>query len=241
MTTPPERSGKRCRTDSLRLSIIVPVLNEEAGIVAFLNALSPHLRPGDEIVVADGGSDDKTVSLAQPLAHRIVSAPQGRAKQMNAGAEKAQGDVFVFLHADTQLSPEGLNAADLAVRRGAVWGRFDISLSGTHPAFRVIEKFISWRSRLSGIATGDQAIFIERTAFRKIEGFPDIALMEDVEFSKRLKRLHPPACLQTKVVTSSRRWETHGIVRTVVKMWFLRAAYTLGFSPEKLVDYYRHG
>ena len=117
------------------------MLNEEAGIVAFLNALSPHLRPGDEIVVADGGSDDKTVSLAQPLAHRIVSAPQGRAKQMNAGAEKAQGDVFVFLHADTQLSPEGLNAADLAVRRGAVWGRFDISLSGTQPRLlRLVEK-----------------------------------------------------------------------------------------------------
>ena len=232
---------KRDKTNSLRLSIIVPVLNEEAGIDAFLRALSFHLRQGDEIVVVDGGSRDKTVSLAKPLAHQVISAPRGRAKQMNAGAEKAQGDVFFFLHADTQLPSKGLNSADLAIRAGAVWGRFDVSLSGSHPAFRIIEKLISWRSRLSGIATGDQAIFIERTVFTEIRGFPDIVLMEDIALSKRLKRLQPPACLQAKVVTSSRRWETNGIVRTVVKMWFLRAAYTLGFSPEKLATYYRHG
>lgn len=222
----------------MKLSVIVPVLDEAGGIVAALAALAPLRARGAEVVVADGGSRDTTVALAAPLADAIVTAPRGRGSQMNAGAAVATGDVLVFLHADTRLPAD----ADTLIRdgldrTGRVWGRFDVRIAGTHPLLRVIAAMMNLRSRLTGIATGDQAIFVTRAAFGA--GFPDIALMEDIAISRRLKRIGPPLCIAAgPVVTSGRRWERHGVIRTIVLMWSLRLAYWLGASPDWLARRY---
>jgi rSAM/selenodomain-associated transferase 2 len=221
----------------VKLSVIVPVLDEAGGIVAALVALAPLRARGAEVVVADGGSRDTTVALAAPLADAIVTAPRGRGSQMNAGAAVATGDVLVFLHADTRLPAD----ADTLIRdglgrTGRVWGRFDVRIAGTHPLLRVIGAMMNLRSRLTGIATGDQAIFVTRAAFGA--GFPDIALMEDIAISRRLKHVGPPLCIAGPVVTSGRRWERQGVVRTIVLMWSLRLAYWLGASPDWLARRY---
>ena len=221
----------------MKLSVIVPVLDEAGGIVAALVALAPLRARGAEVVVVDGGSRDTTVALAAPLADAIVTAPRGRGSQMNAGAAVATSDVLVFLHADTRL-PADADALirDGLDRTGRVWGRFDVRIAGTHPLLRVIGAMMTLRSRLTGIATGDQAIFVTRAAFGA--GFPDIALMEDIAISRRLKRVGPPLCIAGPVVTSGRRWERHGVVRTIVLMWSLRLAYWLGASPDWLARRY---
>ena len=221
----------------MKLSVIVPVLDEAGGIVAALAALAPLRARGAEVVVADGGSRDTTVALAAPLADAIVTAPRGRGSQMNAGAAVATGDVLVFLHADTRLPADADTLIrDGLERTGRVWGRFDVRIAGTHPLLRVIAAMMNLRSRLTGIATGDQAIFVARAAFGA--GFPDIALMEDIAISRRLKRVGPPLCIAGPVVTSGRRWERHGVVRTIVLMWSLRLAYWLGASPDWLARRY---
>jgi rSAM/selenodomain-associated transferase 2 len=221
------------------LSIIVPALNEEAGIAAALHELSELRARGAEVIVVDGGSRDRTVALARPLCDRLIAAPRGRAAQMNAGAGLARGEVLLFLHADTRLPAD----ADRLVRDGLAahgrpWGRFDIRIEGRHPLFPVIAAMMNLRSRLTGIATGDQAMFVERTAFAAIGGFPDIALMEDIVLSRRLKRLGRPLCLQARALTSGRRWEKHGVVRTILIMWRLRLAFFLGAAPAKLAASY---
>ena len=226
------------------LSIIVPVLNEEAGIAAALQDLSELRTRGAEVIVVDGGSRDRTVALARPLCDRLIAAPRGRAAQMNAGAGLARGEVLLFLHADTRLPAD----ADRLVRDGLaargrasssrIWGRFDIRIEGRHPLFPVIAAMMNLRSRLTGIATGDQAMFVERTAFAAIGGFPDIALMEDIVLSRRLKRLGRPLCLRARALTSGRRWEKHGVVRTILIMWRLRLAFFLGAAPAKLAASY---
>lgn len=224
----------------IRISVIVPALDEEGQIVETLRALGPLRARGHEVIVADGGSADRTAALAAPLADRVVAAPRGRARQQNAGAAAATGDVLVFLHADTRLPEDGdaLVAAALT-SPGAVWGRFDVRLTGRAPMLRVVERLISLRSRLSGIATGDQAIFVRRAAFDAVGGFPDQPLMEDVALSRALKRIARPACLRATVLTSSRRWETRGIWRTILLMWRLRTAYALGADPAELARRYR--
>ena len=186
------------------------------------------------MIVADGGSEDGTRGLAAPLADRVILAPRGRAAQMNAGAAAATGGAFVFLHADTRL-PAG--ADDLIFRslEKYSWGRFDVRIDAVHPLLRVVAFAMNLRSRLTGIATGDQAIFVRREAFR---GFPEIALMEDVAFSKAMKRRSRPACLREVAVTSGRRWERNGVLRTVLLMWRLRLAYFLGASPDELARRY---
>ena len=217
-----------------RLSIVVPALNEAPVIEAALAALAPLRARGHEVVLADGGSEDATRELAKPLADRIVVAPRGRARQMNAGAAEANGDALLFLHADTRLPA---NADELIFHslQESMWGRFDVAIEGRSPLLPAIAFLMNLRSRLTGIATGDQAIFVRRGMFG---GFPEIALMEDVAFSKAMKRGAPPACLRAKVVTSGRRWDQQGALRTMLLMWRLRLAYFLGAAPDDLARRY---
>ncbi len=219
-----------------RLTLVVPALNEAAGIEACLAALAPLRARGHEVIVVDGGSADATARLAAPLADQVLGAPRGRAAQMNAGAAAASGDALVFLHADTRLPPEA-DRLVLDALATHVWGRFDVAIDSDDPRLAVIAFFINRRSRLSGIATGDQAIFVRRDAFA---GFPPIGLMEDVAFSRSMKRVGPPACLAARVLTSARRWERHGIARTVLLMWRLRYEYWRGADPDELARRYSH-
>jgi rSAM/selenodomain-associated transferase 2 len=215
----------------LKLSVVVPVLDEAAGIRAALEALAPLRSRGHEVIVVDGGSSDRTVEIAEGLCDRVLRAQRGRAAQMNAGARVATGDVLVFLHADTRLPP----GADQLIPNSSTWGRFDVEIEGRHPLLTLVACAMNLRSRLTGIATGDQAIFVRRDAF---PGFPEIALMEDVALSKVLKRRGAPACLRQRVVTSGRRWESRGVLRTILLMWRLRLFYFLGVSPERLARRY---
>jgi rSAM/selenodomain-associated transferase 2 len=219
-----------------RLSVVVVALNEAAGIARCLEALAPLRARGHEVIVVDGGSSDGTPQLAAPLADRVLAAPRGRAAQMNAGAAAARGEALLFLHADTLL-PAGADAAVLAALAHRAWGRFDVRLDSPRAALAVVSFFMNWRSRLTGIATGDQAIFVRRADF---PGFADIALMEDVAFSRAMKRGSPPACLRLRVSTSARRWERDGMLRTVLLMWRLRLAYWRGADPRELARRYSH-
>jgi rSAM/selenodomain-associated transferase 2 len=221
------------------LSIIVPVLNEAPGIEATLGALAPYRQRGAEVIVVDGGSDDGTPAKAQPHASAVLAAARGRARQMNAGAAQAHGNVLLFLHADTQLPPEADRLILASLNSGACWGRFDVRITGTAPMLRVVAALMNARSRWSGVATGDQAMFVRRDMFERTGGFPDQPLMEDVELSKRLRRLARPACLRAKVATSGRRWETRGVWRTIFLMWRLRWRYWRGESAHHLAEAYR--
>jgi len=226
------------------LSIIIPVLNESAALKANLPLLQHWRREGHEVIVVDGGSSDDSMTTCTGLVDHLMTTAAGRARQMNSGARIARGEVLMFLHIDTLLptmSPQFL-LQPLTAGSGYTWGRFDVRLSGNHPAFRVIETMMNLRSRLTGIATGDQAMFVSRDIFEKVGGFADIPLMEDVRLSKDLcVQTGRPLCLRERVSSSSRRWEKHGIVRTVVLMWWLRLAYVMGVDPERLHRrYYQH-
>jgi rSAM/selenodomain-associated transferase 2 len=221
----------------LRLTVVVPALNEAAIIVAALQALKPLRARGAEVIVADGGSRDGTAALAAPLADRVITVPRGRGAPMNEGAALGRGDALLFLHADTALPVDADRLIDTALARRA-WGRFDLRIAGSHPLFAVIARMINWRSRLTGIATGDQAIFVTREAFEAVGGFPDLPLMEDIAISRRLKRLCRPFCLATPVVTSGRRWERNGVLSTILLMWRLRLSYYLGVEPALLAELY---
>ena len=221
------------------LSIIIPCLNEADGIAHTLSALAPLRARGVEVIVADGGSRDGTVERAAPHVDAVISAPRGRAVQMNAGAARARGEILLFLHADTLLpdSADSLIAEGLKrTRRG--WGRFDVIIAGRHPLLRVVERLMNLRSRLTGIATGDQAIFVTRSMFTAAGGYPEIALMEDIALSKRLKVYGPPLCLRHRLTTSGRRWEKRGVLSTILRMWRLRLGYWLGIDPAKLAVRY---
>ena len=192
--------------------------------------------------MVDGGIRDATVQRARLRADRVVSAPRGRALQMNAGAEKASGDVLLFLHADTRLPDEADHLVlDGLARSGLAWGRFNVRIEGRSPLLAFVAWLMNIRSHLTGIATGDQAMFVKREVFRAEGGFPPIALMEDVALSKRLKRVSRPLCLRQKVVTSGRRWEQNGVLHTVLLMWRLRLAYFFGADPATLAKRYGHG
>lgn len=221
----------------MRLSIILPTLNEAEGIAAALAPLQALRRAGHEVIVADGGSADGTPSLATPLADRMIAAPRGRARQMNAGAAVAGGDAILFLHADTRL-PEGAAERVAGALADHAWGRFDVTIEGRPALLAVVAAMMNLRSRLTGIATGDQALFVTRAAFNAVGGYPDQPLMEDIELSKRLKRLGPPACLRERATTSGRRWERHGVWRTILLMWRLRFDYWRGVPAERLARRY---
>jgi len=223
----------------LKISIIVPVLNEAEGIAAMLAALAPLRNRGNELIVVDGGSSDDSAALSRRAADRVVSAPRGRASQMNAGAALARGEILLFLHADTRL-PENANARILQglAASGRAWGRFDVRIEGENRLLPVIAFFMNLRSRATGIATGDQAIFVRREAFKRAGGFPPVELMEDIALSRSLKRVSRPLCLADKVVTSGRRWERRGVLRTVFLMWWLRLGFFFGAAPANLARLY---
>ena len=221
------------------LSVIIPVLDEAATIEAALRTLAPLRARGVEIIVIDGGSRDDTAARAAPLADRVVTSARGRAVQMNAGAAVARGDVLLFLHADTRLPPDAdRTVREALARTGRAWGRFDVRIAGQHPLLPLVALLMNMRSRLTGITTGDQAMFVTRDAFKAAGGFPDISLMEDIALSKRLKAYGPPLCLRHRLTTSGRRWEKHGVLSTILRMWRLRLAYWLGADPAKLAVRY---
>lgn len=222
-----------------QLSIIIPTFNEAEGIVATLQALGELRRRGHEVIVVDGGSSDGTATLAAGLADRVLAASAGRAAQMNAGARAAAGGVLLFLHADSRL-PEAADRLVLQglVAGGAAWGRFDVRIASGHPLLRVVEAMMNLRSRLTRICTGDQGIFVRREAFDAVGGYPGQALMEDIAICARLRRLSAPLCLRQRCLTSARRWESQGVLRTVVLMWWLRLRYALGAAPARLARAY---
>ncbi|MFQ5488833.1 MAG: TIGR04283 family arsenosugar biosynthesis glycosyltransferase [Gammaproteobacteria bacterium] len=219
----------------------MPVLNEAATLRSALRALQPLRLAGHEVIIIDGGSSDDSAALAADYADRVIHSAPGRARQMNAGAQAANGNILLFLHADTLLPRDALQAISAGLKRsGNCWGRFDVRLAGRPWPLRLVEAMMNLRSRLSGIATGDQAIFVRRSAFEKIGGYPPIDLMEDIAISKDLKRISPPLCLRQQVISSSRRWERNGILSTILLMWRLRLAYFLGADPAQLARRYYH-
>lgn len=223
-----------------KFSIIIPTLNEANNIQACLLALQV-LRAHAEIIVVDGGSGDDTLLLATPYTDKILQSNQGRATQMNHGAKHATGEILLFLHADTELPEHALTLIEQSITPEQPWGRFNIQLRSTSFMFAVIAFMMSWRSRLTGIATGDQALFVTTSAFAAVGGYPNIALMEDIALSHALKKLSSPVCLSAKVISSARRWQQHGIYKTIVLMWSLRLRYYLGADPTFLAELYRRG
>jgi rSAM/selenodomain-associated transferase 2 len=220
------------------LSIVIPVLDEAPQIAVRLADLQGLRAMGVELVVADGGSEDGTVTAIDALADRVIVAPRGRAAQMNAGAAASRGRILLFLHADTRLPDSALADILAALGSGSDWGRFDVRIDGRHVLLRVVEYLMNLRSRFTGIATGDQAIFVRREVFQRIGGYPELPLMEDIALSAALLRQSPPACLRETVLTSGRRWERHGLLRTILLMWWLRAAFFFGADPRRLAQRY---
>lgn len=225
----------------MNLSVIVPMLNEAAGLPSLLQHLRDlEVEGGCEILLVDGGSTDGSADAARRGGFRVVQAPAGRAVQMNAGARQARGDLLLFLHADTRLPRAGIAAVRAAIGTGSrCWGRFDVRIAGRSWLLPVVGELMNRRSRWSGIATGDQSIFVRRAVFEAVGGFPEQPLMEDIELSRRLLPHSRPACLPLRATTSGRRWDANGALRTVLLMWTLRAAYRAGCSSERLAKLYR--
>ena len=223
------------------ISIIIPTFNESHSIKNTLNSLMPLVQEGHELIIVDGGSNDDTVSICKHYTDNVFIAPKGRSSQMNSGAKKASKDTLVFLHADTILPTHaGSLITNALSQSNNKWGHFQVRFNGSRPILRVIEFLMNTRSCITGIVTGDQTIFIRKTLFEKINGYRDIPLMEDIEISKSLKKYSKPICMKTSVLTSSRRWETNGYIKTIVLMWKLRLFYFFGVPADKLVKlYYR--
>jgi len=220
------------------VSVIIPVLNEAASVAAFRGHWQELRARGAELLLVDGGSQDGTVPLLEREGFTVIRSPRGRARQMNRGAAAASGRILIFLHADTRLPEEALEMVRRCLHPSRCWGRFDVEIVGREPMLAVVARCMNLRSRWSGIATGDQAIFLHRQAFERVGGFPDQPLMEDVEISARLRSLAPPVCLKARVATSGRRWQAGGIGRTIVLMWGLRFAYWLGVPAPALARFY---
>ncbi|MDX8396760.1 MAG: TIGR04283 family arsenosugar biosynthesis glycosyltransferase [Mariprofundaceae bacterium] len=225
--------------NSLTIALIIPMLNE----AAYLKQVGSQWKGlgCDELIIVDGGSDDESIAVLAQLNIDCISSELGRSVQMNAGAMHSTADILLFVHADTEFDVSHIQTIkEVMLDERFVGGRFDVRLSGQHWMFRVIEFMINVRSRLTAISTGDQCQFVRRDVFEKMGGFVEQDLMEDVEFSKQLKRHGKVACLRQKVITSSRRWEKKGILKTVWLMWKLRCLYYLGVSPNKLAKIYRN-
>jgi len=220
------------------VSIIIPVLNEETSIKELLQQLQGYRAQGHEVIVVDGGSVDQTVSISSGLSDKIIKSESGRAVQMNSGALQSKNAVLWFLHADTLIPEKAVENIQVALNKSD-WGRFNIKLSGTNSLFRLIEFMMNLRSSFTGVATGDQGIFIKKTLFKSVKGFSNIPLMEDIDLSKKLIKISKPACIKNTLITSSRRWEQKGILSTVLLMWRLRFLYWLGVSANKLAVKYK--
>lgn len=223
----------------MKFSLIIPTLHEEKTIISCLLPLQP-LRDKCEIIIVDAAEQPMVNGPHAHLADQIISSAKGRARQMNTGAHHASGDILLFLHADTYLPEHALQLIEQHLGNKH-WGRFDIQLSGDHFMLKVIAWMMNRRSRLTGIATGDQAIFVTQAAFEKAGRYPDIALMEDIALSKALKKISPPLCLNAKVTSSGRRWQRYGIYKTILLMWSLRLRYLFGAAPELLAELYSRG
>jgi rSAM/selenodomain-associated transferase 2 len=223
----------------MSLSIIIPVLNEAPVIPMLLQQLAPLRQRGAQLIVVDGGSVDGSIQAVGGQADKVVLSERGRALQMNAGAAAASGDVLLFLHADTRLPEDADRLVARALSGAAVWGRFDVRIEGRHPMLRVVATMMNLRSRLTGIATGDQALFMRRASFVQVGGFPPLPLMEDIALSRMLRRCSRPACISEHVITSGRRWEAHGVWRTIALMWWLRLQYFFGVDAAALARHYR--
>lgn len=222
-----------------KISIVIPVLNDAEALSALLPELQPHREQGHEVIIVDGGSADGSMTVARSQSDRVLMTGTGRARQMNLGADNTRHDILLFLHADTRF-PEGGIASILTALADPEkhWGRFDVRLDGRGPAYPLISALMNLRSRLSGVATGDQGIFVRKKAFLAVGGFETIPLMEDVALSKSLRKTARPVCLRDKLVTSARRWQQRGVIRTIVLMWFLRFAYVAGVDTETLARWY---
>jgi rSAM/selenodomain-associated transferase 2 len=233
-------SARRLRCGVMRLSIVMPVLDEAAQVQGTLQALAALRAQGTELIVVDGGSRDDTLARCSGLADHVMRSERGRARQMNAGALRASGEVLLFLHADTLLPADAAAAIERALAGRHHWGRFNVQIDGSSRWFPLIAALMNLRSRWSGIATGDQGIFVRRDLFMELGMYPDQPLMEDIELSKLLLRRHGrPACLRERVRTSGRRWQRRGVWRTVLLMWRLRLLYRLGTPAETLARWYR--
>lgn len=220
-----------------QLSIIIPVLNEAGELAEKLQALQ-GLRDRCQLLLVDGGSDDGSPSVATGLVDQVLHSPPGRGRQMNFGAARADAAILLFLHADTRLPPDATTLLENAMAQGYQWGRFDVRFDSSRAVFELIAFMMNWRSRLTGIATGDQALFVTRQAFAAAGGFPEIALMEDISLSARLKKQGRPCCLRATVTTSARRWQRYGVWKTILLMWRLRLAYFFGADPARLAAHY---
>ena len=227
------------QANTQQLSVIIPALNEAGCIRELCTALQPLRRHGHEVILVDGGSDDQTLALGKPLVDIVLSSARGRALQMQAGAAAANGMILWFLHADIGVpdNPDQLILEALENGRKD-WGRFDVSLSDRHIVLRTVAYLMNLRSCISAIATGDQGIFVRRSLYEQIGGIPALPLMEDIALSRALKKHGRPACIRQRLVTSARRWQKHGITRTILTMWVLRFAYFIGISPLHLAKYY---
>jgi rSAM/selenodomain-associated transferase 2 len=226
---------------SHRLSIVIPALNEADNIQALLRDLAYARERGAELIVVDGGSTDATIALATGHTDQILTSARGRALQLNSGAAAAGGDTLLFLHADCRV-PTDLDLVLSAALGGKTeaWGRFDVRIESRRRILALVATLMNWRSRWSGIATGDQGIFVTRELFTRIGGFPVQPLMEDIAISRRLKRITAPHCLRCRITTSGRRWERRGVARTILLMWRMRLAYFFGADPGELAPRYEH-
>lgn len=223
----------------MKTLIIVPVLNESAALSQQLGEFDVLRAMGAQVLLVDGGSTDLTVKLARDAGFDVLESAPGRARQMNAGARAATSDLLLFLHVDTHLPPGALQQIENHLNSKRGWGRFDVIISGNSSWLKVISFCMNWRSRLTGIATGDQTFFMTREMFERVDGFPEQPLMEDIEMSKRLKRFSPPVCLSDRVVTSGRRWDQKGVWKTILLMWRLRWSYWRGVPASELARLYR--
>lgn len=217
----------------MQLSFIIPTFNETEQLPQLMPQLQKIISLGHEVLIVDGGSTDATVEELQQHGFSVLQSQLGRAKQMNTGAHLATNETLVFLHADTLLPENALGKIQQACQQ-QVWGRFDVSFSENDIIFKMIAAMMNFRSCISGVVTGDQCVFVDRELFERVEGYPDIPLMEDIALSKRLKNYSMPVCLHDRVITSARRWKQKGVIRTILLMWYLRLAYVLGVSPSRL-------
>lgn len=224
------------------ISIVIPVLDDADALARLLDQLGGLLGDSSEIIVVDGGSSDLSVTIAQSHRVVLVHSQRGRARQLNDGIAHAQAPVVWMLHADSDVSPAVWRSLVARARDPALrWGRFDVRLSGRSPLLRVVEWMMNVRSCVTSICTGDQGIFVKREVLATVGGVPDQPLMEDIELSRRLRRMGAVSCAREKLVTSSRRWEGEGMLATVLLMWRLRAAYFFGTDPARLAERYYRG
>lgn len=220
-------------------SIIIPVLNEAECLPVQLAALQVWRRAGHEIIVVDGGSEDASTDIARPLVSQLIVSPRGRAVQINKGVAVASNDWLVFLHVDTSFPETAIHSLQSIFHEENIkWGYFNVRLSGNNYLLKMVSSLMNVRTRLTGIATGDQAMFMRKAAFEAVGGFPEIALMEDISLSSKLKKISSPYCIKEFVTTSSRRWQKHGIAKTILIMWSLRLRYFFGASPVVLAERY---